>query len=296
MDITIGIPTHNEDNSITKCLMSCLNQKTHLSFEIIVVASGCTDNTVALIEDFRSKDKRIKLIVEEQRNGKPSAMNIILKKARGNIIVHGGGDVIFMPDSVNKLVEKLNKNKGVVCVSGNTEILFNGSKLFHSWDLKTQEILVRKNVIESKKGEFFHICGDLFAHKKGVISEVPSVMGATDATMGSIIRKKGIIVFDPNIKCQLTHPNNVSDFIYQKSRIRYGFLVLNQKNPSKRNIFGELSHINLLFRGNSILTNFGFLFISLLYLASWIKAYQNFIKSDLSLEEVWKPVISTKKL
>mgnify|MGYP001590781332 FL=1 len=79
--ITVGIPTYNEENSIAKCINSILPQ-IKKDDEVIVVASGCTDNTVLEIKKIMEKDKRVKLIIETERKGKSSALNEIIKNAK----------------------------------------------------------------------------------------------------------------------------------------------------------------------------------------------------------------------
>ena len=62
--ITIGIPTYNEEKVIVKCINSILPQISK-DDEIIVVSSGCTDNTEKRIKEIN--DKRIRLIIESER-------------------------------------------------------------------------------------------------------------------------------------------------------------------------------------------------------------------------------------
>ena len=292
MFITIGIPTHNEENVIIDCLHSC-NSQTKKPDEIIVVASGCTDNTIPSIKEYQKHHSNVKLIIEEKRNGKISAINKILKASKGDLIVHTDGDVILNEDAVEKLSFYFQKYNFISGVSGTAKIVRNSSSLFYHWAKKMVSILNKNKIIEFRKGYFFHISGYIFAHKRGSITEVPPVKGATDATMGSILREKGLIVFDPKIKAMVKHPNNVQDFIRQKARIRYGFLCLNKRFKSDRTLFSEIKHIGKLFAGNKIFVSIGFLYLSLLYLASWLKAHM-WLKKEASLEEIWKPVVSTK--
>ena len=106
MFITVGVPTYNEQDSILGCLDSCLRQ-TRLPDEIIVVASGCTDKTVQRVKEYQIAHPRIRLIIEEERKGKISAINKILKNAKGNLIVHTDGDVVLRDNSIEKLTTYL---------------------------------------------------------------------------------------------------------------------------------------------------------------------------------------------
>lgn len=292
MYITVGIPTHNEENSIVECLQSC-HLQTRLPDEIIVVASGCTDNTIPNIKEYQRSHPNVKLIIEEKRKGKISAINKILKESRGDLIVHTDGDVILRKTVIEKLVSRFERYSFVSGVSGTAKVVKNKSLLFYEWSKKMVNILNRNKLSESREGVFFHISGYVFAHRKDSIAEVPYVKGATDATMGSIIREKGLIIFDPSVQAMVKYPNNVQDFIRQKARIRYGFLCLNKRFKSDRTLLSELRHLKSLFTGNKIRVNLGFMYLSLLYLASWLKAYMWF-RTEASLEEIWQPVVSTK--
>jgi len=67
--IGIGIAAHNEEANIGKLLQNLLTQPLEDSVlleEIIVVASGCTDRTEEIVEEFAMKDKRVMLITEEE--------------------------------------------------------------------------------------------------------------------------------------------------------------------------------------------------------------------------------------
>ena len=284
MNITIGVPTHNEENSIIKCLKSCVEQ-TLPPNEIIVVASGCTDKTVDKIRSFQTRNNIVKLITEEKRNGKISALNKILDSASGDIIIHTDGDVILEANVVELLSKYFMKYSFISAVSGRPKLIKNNSELFYRWAVKTENILMNIKMEEFHKRKFFHICGYIFAHRNNDISSVPFVKGATDATMGSILSKKGTIVFDPNIIAKVKHPNNVDDFIKQKARIRYGFLSLNSKQDSIRKPISELIFLKEIFKSNTFPINFGFLFILILYLASWIKAYI-WLANEAELEDL----------
>jgi glycosyltransferase involved in cell wall biosynthesis len=43
--------------------------------EVIVVASGCTDRTVPIVAEMARQESRVRLCLQEKREGKASAMN-----------------------------------------------------------------------------------------------------------------------------------------------------------------------------------------------------------------------------
>lgn len=81
---SVGVTAYNEEANIGHLLDALLNQ--HLFdveiTEIIVVASGCSDNTVPIVKRYMADNPTIKLINQPQREGKTAAINLFLAHAR----------------------------------------------------------------------------------------------------------------------------------------------------------------------------------------------------------------------
>src|SRR6516162_10884529 len=75
MTCSVGIMAYNEQANIADAIGSILDQQltTTTVAELIVVASGCEDQTVAIVSDIARRDSRIRLIEQEQREGKAFA-------------------------------------------------------------------------------------------------------------------------------------------------------------------------------------------------------------------------------
>jgi cellulose synthase/poly-beta-1,6-N-acetylglucosamine synthase-like glycosyltransferase len=289
--ITIGIPTYNEEKTISKAIYSMLRQISKKD-ELIVVASGCTDKTVSKIK--KIKDQRVKLIIEKERNGKSSAINLIIKNARGDIIVQTDGDVIVEKSAVKNLL-KYFKNKKIGGVSGNPIPLIPKNNIFYDWTLMSYRRAGELREQESKLGSFWHMSGYLLAFRKDALNEVPFAKGAVDAWMGRIIQQNGYkIVYEPKSKVFVNAPLTINDFINQKSRVRAGYYFLIKKfGVAPRSITREIfwfpkEIINVpLFRWHK------FLLSGFIYLFSWIKGWY-LAKKNKSLSQIWKVPMSTK--
>lgn len=72
--------------------------------EIIVVVSGCTDGTEAIVREKARKNKKIKLVRQKERRGKASAVNLFIKKAVGEVLVMVSADTSPAPGAIEKLV------------------------------------------------------------------------------------------------------------------------------------------------------------------------------------------------
>ncbi len=99
---SVGVTAYNEEANIGPLLDALLNQHLHdveIS-EIIVIASGCTDNTVPIVERYAAQYPLIRLIVQPRREGKTAAINLFLAHAREDICVLESGDTLPAEDSV----------------------------------------------------------------------------------------------------------------------------------------------------------------------------------------------------
>jgi len=82
--ISIIVPVYNTEKYLSKCLDSIINQ-TLENIEIIVVNDGSKDNSQQIIDEYCSKDIRIKSIIKEN-GGLSDARNIGIDHVKGEYI------------------------------------------------------------------------------------------------------------------------------------------------------------------------------------------------------------------
>ena len=103
-DISVIVPVYNVENYLEQCLNSILNQ-TFSNIEIICVNDGSKDSSRKILEEYKKRDYRIKIVDKENR-GLSSARNAGLKYAQGEFI-----SFIDSDDWIDKtMLEKLYKN------------------------------------------------------------------------------------------------------------------------------------------------------------------------------------------
>src|SRR5215470_15237155 len=80
---SVGIMAYNEEANIGHALRAVLEQQgpSICVEEVIVVASGCTDRTVPIVAGIALQEPRVRLCIQEKREGKASAINLLLKQA-----------------------------------------------------------------------------------------------------------------------------------------------------------------------------------------------------------------------
>lgn len=107
-DISIIVPTKNGGNDIEKCLSGVFKQKTKYSYEVIVIDSGSTDNTLEIVERFPVRLIEIK--PEEFGHGK--TRNFGARLAKGEYLVYLTQDAIAANESwLENLVDSLKHPK-----------------------------------------------------------------------------------------------------------------------------------------------------------------------------------------
>lgn len=118
--ISIIIPVYNRPKLISECLDSVITQ-TYSNWECIVVDDGSTDNTWDILEDYTSKDKRIKIV---KRNREPKGANVCrnigITKAKGEHLVFLDSDDLLAPWAFNERVQYFlsNPNLDVLLSNG----------------------------------------------------------------------------------------------------------------------------------------------------------------------------------
>ena len=95
--ISVVLPIYNVEKYLRRCLNSLLNQ-TFTDFEAICVNDGSLDKSLHILEEYASKDLRIKIITQENQG---------LSMARNNGLKIAQGDYIYFLDSDDAIHPKL---------------------------------------------------------------------------------------------------------------------------------------------------------------------------------------------
>ena len=114
--VSIIIPVYNVAQYLEDCLKSVLKQ-TYTNLEIIVVDDGSTDMSLKICHSFAAKDKRLKVIHQENA-GVSAARNTGLSIMTGKYVLFIDSDDRIEQSMVEILVKKMEnnaKNDAVFC-------------------------------------------------------------------------------------------------------------------------------------------------------------------------------------
>ena len=215
---SVGVMAYNEEGNIKRTLQAILEQKSDWTGleEIIVVASGCTDNTVGIVREMMEVEPCIQLLIQPRREGKASAINLFLQHARSSVLVMVGADIIPERDALGRLCAHFSDPTvgmvGARPVPVNDQYTFIGHAVHLLWLLHDR--MARHN---PKLGEVVAF--------RNVIHSIPTDTAVDEIFIQSIIVKHGLrLVYEPRAVVYNKGPMTPHDFLKQRRRIYAGHL------------------------------------------------------------------------
>ena len=220
---SVGITAHNEEANIGKLLAAMLAQELNTVeiTEIIVVASGCDDCTLPIIREYVAKDPRVKLIAQEKREGKTSAINQFLRSAREEICVLESGDTLPRADSIENMVRLFEDPK--VGMTGAQKIPVNVPEHVIGYMSHLRLEMEHQLCLEIPR------LGELIAFRK-VFDQLPPDVAMDEAFVEALVIQRGLEVrYAPDAVVYNMGPETLGEFIMQRRRNYAGHLHLVRK-------------------------------------------------------------------
>ena len=177
--LSIIVPVYNVEKYIYPCLESIFNQGlTNEEFEVILVDDGCTDNTLHVVNLFKTGRENIH-IIHQKNQGPASARNNGIRNAKGKFIQFIDSDDLLIERSLPTLLRIASE---------------------HSLDiLKAQIVTIDNNEIE--KGNFPQNVSSLSNY-------IGTVMKGEDGFISSF-NPNGAYVFMNLFRRNFLHENNL---------------------------------------------------------------------------------------
>ncbi len=255
INCSIGIFAYNEEKNIGKVIEAVLFQNLQEAGvdEIFIIASGCTDRTVEIARKFESQSPKmnysvprdgvslrassfgnshprpkgrgipaaeIKIIVQKEREGKYSAINLFLKLAKNDTLIMESADTIPDKNAIENLVRPFANPK--IGMTGAKPVPIDNPNTFMGYTTHLLWNLHHWISLKTPK------MGEMVAFRK-VFSKIPQT-SVDEAYIESVIKGKGYeILYIPEAIVYNKGPANISDFLLQRRRIHCGHLQLNQE-------------------------------------------------------------------
>lgn len=220
---SIGITAHNEEANIAQLIEAMLSQRLYLVeiSEIIIVASGCTDRTADIAQEYMSREPRVKLYIQEKREGKTSAVNVFLRHAQEDICVLESGDTVPHEDAIENLVRMF--QDPAVGMTGAHKVPVNTPDHIIGFLSHLRLKLEHQLCLDIPR------LGELIAFRK-VFDQIPPDVAMDEAFVEALVIRRGLQVrYAPDAVVFNMGPETLGDFIKQRRRNHAGHLYLKAK-------------------------------------------------------------------
>lgn len=95
-EISVIVPVYNVEKYLRRCIDSILAQ-TYTDFEILLVDDGSTDGSLAICNDYASRDCRVR-VFHQANGGASSARNLGMEKVSGKWLTFCDADDYVYPN------------------------------------------------------------------------------------------------------------------------------------------------------------------------------------------------------
>jgi biofilm PGA synthesis N-glycosyltransferase PgaC len=220
MNVSVCVPAHNEAANIRRLLTALLEQQTRIAriVEIVVVASGCTDDTAEVAREMGRGRPGMHVHVQERREGKVAAINAYLKMRdpRADVTVICSADLDLARNVIERLVCHLRDHAEVGMVGGRPVPDNDASQLVGRMVRVLWEMHHRVSLEVPKMGE-------IVAFRAALVEYVSELSVVDEASIEDIVRAKGYeLGYVPDAIVTNHGPETLREYFEQRRRIARG--------------------------------------------------------------------------
>lgn len=261
--ITLVVPVFNTSRYLPSCLNSIAEQ-TFEEFEVIVVDDVSTDDSLDILRDTVSKDKRFRLISHEANTGQGGARNTGIALSSAEYIATADSDDYLNKDMLEILFDATeNETIDIVC-SGFNRVREDG-ELIHTISMDERTVnnaensvniftllnpalwnkLVKRSLIVENSIKFPHFLNyEDLASTPRLVAKANLIKIVEDPLYNYVERENSVVTSHT--------PKHIHDY-FQAFEILWSFLIENRLWDRYRNDFLEMVNYQLKFYLNSML-------------------------------------------
>lgn len=219
--VSVIVAAYNEEKYIARKIESLRSlEYPENRLEILIGSDGSTDKTDEIV--LACNDERVRFFRQPERKGKPSMLNMLIKEAKGEIVVFTDARQQLDSHAADELVKNFSDPK-VGTVSG--ELLYVDEKghaphagIGLYWEY---EKWIRKS--ESRMGSMLGATGALYAARRELVPTLPEDLILDDVYIPLKIVEKGFrAIFDKKAKVYDVAFNNPREEFARKVRTLAG--------------------------------------------------------------------------
>ncbi|MAG48002.1 hypothetical protein CL617_05330 [archaeon] len=214
--ISIIITAWEDPQSTRKCIDLFLQENIKEKYEIL---ASCPDSpTKNIIQTFVKKYPKIVSYHKQPRKmPKNELMNILSKKAKGDILIFTDGNKFIEKNAVLEITKPFQDRK-VGCVGGQVKSLNPKDNRFGFWSHLLTNAAHRTRLKNYKNNKLIEFTANLLAIRNNIIGNMPLDV-AEDAIIPYMFLKKNYkLVYTENAIVKAKYPTNLEDWKKQKVR------------------------------------------------------------------------------
>jgi glycosyltransferase involved in cell wall biosynthesis len=151
--VSIGVPVYNGQKYVRFTLESLLAQ-TFADIEIIVTDNCSTDNTPKIVDEYASRDPRVKYFRNPSNIGPALNYNRSVELASGQYFKWNPADDVCAPQFIEKCVQVLDSDASAVLAYPRTTVIDSDGKVCYQYEYETDFDDSRPNV---RLGRIIHV-------------------------------------------------------------------------------------------------------------------------------------------
>jgi len=180
--ISVIMPVYNSEKYLQESIESILGQS-YSNFELLLINDASTDSSLAIMQDYAARDKRITILNNEFAKGVSGGLNTGLKHAKAHLIARIDADDICLPNRfaiqleyleahpeiflLGTAFERFRDNKTIDTIRYTKNPIIIGLKVIHESSFCHPSVMYRKEIF-TKTGNYpkvpaedFHLFSDV---------------------------------------------------------------------------------------------------------------------------------------
>lgn len=162
--ISLIIPVYNCEKYLENCLESVMKQDL-AGIEVIIINDGSEDNSLEIVEGYKSRFKNISIINQENK-GQGAARNLGIKIAKGEYIGFIDADDYIEPNMISSMYYKAKDNDYDIVTCGTKIVSEDGDIIKEIRIAESEKLTSEEAIIRTIKGEnTFAVWNKIFKRK-----------------------------------------------------------------------------------------------------------------------------------
>ena len=143
--VSVIMAVHNQNLFLEKSIKSILNQS-YRKFYFLIIDDGSDKKTKKILEKYKNKDNRIKILTNKKNIGLPKSLNKAIKLVKTELIARMDADDISLKNRLKKQVNFFRKKKYLSILGSNAIIINHNGKTIKKSRMETEHKRIVKDI------------------------------------------------------------------------------------------------------------------------------------------------------